>query len=159
MAIDIAARARQSYEELWHKGNLDFIDLNCEPDFVAHDAFAGELDRDGFKKLVGFFRDAFPDIRFRLEDVLVSGTCVTVRWVATGTHRAPLMDIPPTGRRVEVRGIGLSRYAGGMEVESWQMWDVMGLMQQLGVVPVLGMPTSMHLPHAPPDISRPESRH
>ena len=155
MAIDIGAQVRRSFEELWHKGNLGFIDQNCSADFVNHDAFAGDVDREGFKGIVQLFRGAFPDIRFRIDDVLVSGSCATIRWTATGTHRGQLMDIAPTGHRVEVRGIGIARYAGDKEVENWEMWDVMGLMQQLGAAPTMAVPTSMHTALPP----RPEPRH
>jgi predicted ester cyclase len=148
MAIDLAAQVRRTFEELWHRGNVDFLDESCSADFVNHDAFAGDVDRDGLKDIVRMFRGAFPDIRFRLDDVLVSGSHCTVRWTATGTHRGPLMDIAPTGHRVEVRGIGIARYANDKEQENWQMWDVMGLMQQLNAAPVMGVPTALH--HAPP---------
>ncbi|HET9450374.1 MAG TPA: ester cyclase [Aggregicoccus sp.] len=155
MGIDIAAQVRRSYEELWHQGNLDFIDENCTPDFVAHDAFAGDVDREGLKGIVQLFRGAFPDIRFRLHEVLVSGNCATVRWSALGTHSGQLLDIAPTGHRVEVQGIGLVHFEGDMESEHWEMWDVMGLMQQLNAAPVIGVPTSVHPP--PPGRAAPRS--
>ena len=146
MGIDIAAQVRRTYEELWHRGNVDFIDESCSPDFVDHDAFAGDVDRDGLKGIVRLFRGAFPDIRFQLNDVLISGNCATVRWTARGTHTGQLLDIAPTGHNVTVNGIGISRFEGNQERESWVMWDVMGLMQQLGAAPVMGVPTSMHAP-------------
>jgi predicted ester cyclase len=159
MAIDLAAQVRRNFEELWHRGNVDYLDEICGADFVAHDALAGDVDREGLKSIVRMFRDAIPDIRFRLDDVLVSGSYCTVRWTSTGTHRGQLMDIAPTGRSVEVRGIGIARYANDKEQENWEMWDVMGLMQQLGAVPVMGMPTSMHTPPAGKEAPRLEPRH
>ncbi len=59
-------------------------------------------------------------------------------WTAgthTGTHAGDLMGIPPTGRRIEVSGITISRFAGGKIAEEWHQGDDLGMMQQLGVVP------------------------
>jgi predicted ester cyclase len=63
---------------------------------------------------------------------------VVTRWSATGTHVEVLAGITPTGKRVTVSGIWLHRVDGGQIVESWNTWDSLGLLQQLGVVPALG---------------------
>ncbi len=38
---------------------------------------------------------AFPDVRFRLDDVVVSNDVAMVRWTATGTHRGDFMGGRP----------------------------------------------------------------
>ena len=55
-----------------------------------------------------------------------------------GTHLGPLMGIPPTGKRVTIGVIDIVRVVEGKIVEHWCVVDQMGLMQQLGVLPVLG---------------------
>ena len=45
------------------------------------------------------------------------------------------MGVPPTGKAVTVRGIMISRFAGGKWVEDWDSPDALSLMQQLGVIP------------------------
>jgi predicted ester cyclase len=47
------------------------------------------------------------------------------------------MGIPPTGKRVAIRGIDILRIAGGKIVEIWANFDLLGMLQQLGVVPAL----------------------
>lgn len=49
------------------------------------------------------------------------------------------MGIAPTGKRVTVTSI-ITRFAGGKAVEEWEMFDQLGMMQQLGVVPPPGQP-------------------
>lgn len=45
------------------------------------------------------------------------------------------MGIPPTGKPVTVTGINLYRVVNGKIVEEWWQEDILGLMQQLGVLP------------------------
>jgi predicted ester cyclase len=81
---------------------------------------------------------AFPDLKVTSEFELADGDKVVMRWTAAGTHNGELMGIPPTGKRVQMTGISISRVAGGKIVEEWNETDQMNLMQQLGVVPAPG---------------------
>ena len=62
------------------------------------------------------------------------GTVVT-RWTARATHTADLQGLPPTGRCVTVQGIWIHRVRDGKIQESWNVWDTLGMLQQLEVVP------------------------
>ena len=81
------------------------------------------------------YRGAFPDLHFTLEDVIGEGDRVVVRWTATGTHKAEVMGVPATGKRVAVTGIEVSRFADGKLAETWVNWDALGLLRQLGAIP------------------------
>ena len=48
------------------------------------------------------------------------------------------MGIPPTGKSVMISEIIIDRLADGKIVESWRLFDQMGMMQQLGVIPAPG---------------------
>jgi predicted ester cyclase len=158
MATDLTSRLRQDIDEIWHKGNLRQIDERCSPDFVDHDVLAGDLDREGFKQFVLAIRNAFPDVRFRLDDVIISNDVATVRWTATGTHRGEFMGVAPTGRGVSVTGLQLLRFIGGQQREMWVNWDVFSLMRQLGLVPQMGAGAGVQ---PPTEATRPapEARH
>ena len=61
-----------------------------------------------------------------------------VRWTLRGTHDGELRrGIPATGRRVEVSGITISRIREGKLIENWGNYDLLGMLQQLGVLPAL----------------------
>ena len=63
------------------------------------------------------------------------------RWTFRGTNTGDIvtpMHIPATGKQVTVTGITITRFAGGKGVENWPQGDIMGFMQQLGVIPVPG---------------------
>jgi steroid delta-isomerase-like uncharacterized protein len=84
------------------------------------------------------FRTAFPDGRFTVEDLLADGEKVVSRFTATGTHKNDFMGIPATGKAITVTGIDILQFADGKAVEHWGEIDGLGMMQQLGVLPLAG---------------------
>jgi len=78
--------------------------------------------------------EAFPDYRTEIEDEFADGDRVVIRWRSSGTHLGVFQGIAPTGRKITVSGITISRYADGKIAESWVGFDTQDLMRQLGVV-------------------------
>ncbi len=66
--------------------------------------------------------------------MVAEGDEVVTRSTWRGTHQGTFMGMPATGKQVAVTGIDITRYAGGKAVEHWGNQDLLGLMQQLGVV-------------------------
>lgn len=90
---------------------------------------------EGRKMFYSMMLAAFPDMQVRLEDVFTEGDKVVTRWSARGTHQGDMMGIPPTGKQISVGGIAIDLFENGQSVEHWEVFDQMGLMQQLGVIP------------------------
>ncbi|HNB51041.1 MAG TPA: ester cyclase [Anaerolineales bacterium] len=82
------------------------------------------------------YQTAFSDAHWHVEEMLVEGDMVVTRWYGTGTQDGDLPGIPPAGKQVNVPGIWYQRLADGKIVESWQVWDTLRMLQQLGVIPV-----------------------
>lgn len=93
---------------------------------------------EGTKAFTGMYRSAFPDTKMTIDLQIAEGGKVTTRRTAHGTHKGELMGIPATGKQVTITGVGIDRIAGGRIVETWGEFDLMGMMQQLGVVPSPG---------------------
>ena len=92
---------------------------------------------EGQKELVAVYQAAFPDAHWKVEAMYETGDTVVTRWTGTGTHRGDLQGLAPTGKSVQVAGVWIQRLADGKIVESWNIWDTYGMMQQLGAaVPV-----------------------
>jgi predicted ester cyclase len=78
---------------------------------------------------------AFPDLHVQLDDMVADGDKLVSRYTVHGTHDGELMGIPPTGKQVSIGGIAIDRFEDGQSVEHWEVFDQMGMMQQLGVIP------------------------
>ena len=84
------------------------------------------------------YRAAFPDTHLTIEDQIAEGDKVVTRWTATGTNQGTLMGIPPSGKRVTITGISITRIANGKAVEDWVNFDTLGMLQQIGAIPTPG---------------------
>jgi len=130
------AMERRVVDALINHGNMAVADEVFAPEYVYHGPGGQELrGPEGFKQLITLFRTAFPDIRLTIRDMVVEGDKLVSRFTAQGTHKGDLMGIPPTGKRISVTGIIIHRIAGGKVVESWENFDQLLMMQQLGVIP------------------------
>lgn len=129
--------ARTLIEEVWGKGNLDLTAGLLTDDFVGH--VSGEpaplRGPEAVRSWVAQWRAAFPDVRVTVEDEIAEGDKVVSRITATGTHQHELMGMPATGRSVTVAAIAIERFSGGKLAEVWTMFDLAGLLRQIGVLP------------------------
>jgi predicted ester cyclase len=122
-------------EEFWNEGNLSTADELMAPDARIHLPTGDVVDVDGLKGFAGAFRGSFPDWHSTFEELVAEGDRVAERWTGRGTHRGELQGIAPTGKRVEVPGSVFYRIVEGKIVEFRGQLDMMGMMQQLGVMP------------------------
>jgi steroid delta-isomerase-like uncharacterized protein len=93
------------------------------------------MDWNGHKQLLAVLFNAFPDFYHKLEDMVAEGDRVAVRFTITATHRGEFQGIPPTGKQISIGGTDFLTIAGGKITEEWVSIDMMGWMQQLGVIP------------------------
>ena len=137
-AKEIKALTRRSVEE-WNKGKaaaMAVIDESYATSIVQHSATGEDIrGLKDYKQLFTEFYNAFPDAHFTIDDMVVEGDKVAVRFTLTGTHKGEYMGIHPTNKKVTGWGIFIDRIAGGKVVEEWQIFDMLGLMRQLGLVP------------------------
>jgi len=128
---------RQFVEEAINKKNLDAIDELVAEDFVEHVPFPGQgPGREGLRQVLATFLSAFPDIRWTLEEQIAEGEKVVSRFTMTGTHRGDFLGIPPTGKSVNIWGVVIDVVRNGKFAESRIIMDTLGLMQQLGMIPM-----------------------
>jgi steroid delta-isomerase-like uncharacterized protein len=128
------ALVRRFVEEFWNHGNTVTVDELMAPDAEIHMPTGETLDLEGLKGFNVAFRAAFPDWHSTFEELVAEGDRVAERWTGRGTHRGELWGIPPTGKSVEGPGSVFYRISGGKIVEFRGQFDMMGLMQQLGVM-------------------------
>jgi steroid delta-isomerase-like uncharacterized protein len=138
MSEENKAIARRVLGEVFSgQGDLEVADELFAPDFVGHDPASPEDIRgpEGVKEFAGMYRNAFPDVQMSVEDQVAEGNMVVTRWIASGTHQGDLMGIAPTGNRVTVAGTSVERIVDGKIEETWDNYDALGMMQQIGAIP------------------------
>ena len=126
---------RRLLEEFLSCGDPTVADEVLAPEFVDHNpSNPGLPGRDNLKRSVAEWCRAFPDTRTVVDDLIAEADRVAARWTSTATHRGMFLGIPATGVHVSVTGSGLFRLVGGRIVESWDHFDALGLVRQLGGV-------------------------
>jgi predicted ester cyclase len=134
------------WTEVWDQGKLEVVDEIFHPNFVDHGLAPGLTKQgpDGAKEAVMQFRTAIPDLYLKIEHMVAEGDKVLTRWESGGTQSGPLASargtIPPTGKKAVVRGFTLNRLEDGRIIDAWDNFDIMGMLQQLGVIPSGGPP-------------------
>ena len=134
--MDHAASARRFYE-LINAGDIDAFIALLADDFVEHEQMPGTAPgREGTRQLFMMIQAAFPDMHWAAEDVLVADDKVAARVRFTGTNDGEFMGMPATGKSASVQAIDIIRFGeDGLAREHWGVFDMMGLMQQLGLAP------------------------
>jgi steroid delta-isomerase-like uncharacterized protein len=129
------------WNEVWDQGKLDVVEEIFHENFVDHGLAPGLTKQgpEGAKEAVMQFRQAMPDLYLRVDDILAEGDKVLTRWTSGGTQTGPLKSargtIPPSGRVGVVQGMTLNRVEDGRIIEAWDNFDILGMLQQLGVIP------------------------
>ena len=140
MSEENKAILRRLFEEFASKGDESVVDELFARDFVDHNPQGPNIPPgpEGVKQLFAGRRAAFPDMIVTVEDQVAEGDIVVNRLTVTGTHQGEFMGIPATGKSISMGAIGIFRIEDGKIAERWGQSDLIGMMQQLGVVPPPG---------------------
>jgi steroid delta-isomerase-like uncharacterized protein len=90
----------------------------------------------GYLAVIGMMREGFPDIQWTLEEMVSEANKVAARFTMRGTHQGAFFGVPPTGTQIEVQALNLYRLSGGKIVGEHGHPDMLGLLQQIGALPV-----------------------
>jgi predicted ester cyclase len=140
---DQDTKIRRATLDAINKGNVEALDEVINPSFVLHRPPGPDCrSLDAYKQMILGLRKAFSNIEFTVEDYIRSGDMHASRYTMRGTHTGPIpaAPIPPTGKTVTINGMVMARWANDKVVEEWEYVDMLGLMQQLGVLPAMGKP-------------------
>jgi steroid delta-isomerase-like uncharacterized protein len=137
---DTAAVAREWASAAWNQHDLDAAAALLAPDWVGHFAGLGDVyGHDGFKRVAREFLQAFPDMHIFVDDAVADGDKVVRRVSWSATHTGTFLGVPPSGRCVNASEMVILRILHGKIAELWDVADLLGLLQQLGAVPVFSL--------------------
>jgi C-1 hydroxylase len=120
--------------DTWNSGDLEALSDFFAPD-VVHHARSQKHGRESIKQINRAFHQAFPDLRYTIEDMVAEGDIVVTRLTARATHAGRFLDAAPTSRTIECALIEIARLRNGEIVEHWGLADELHLMEQVGLVP------------------------
>ncbi len=116
-------------EELIGNGNLEIIDMVFSADYVAHAGDKVHSGHDFIRRFSKQLRSALPDLQVVKVQILTQeGNRVT--WIRTlsGTHKANMMGMPPSNKKIVWNEMLVSRFEGDTIVEEWVVSELAGEM-------------------------------
>ena len=130
----------ERYVELYNAGDLDGVmDLYAEDSvqLMTDGTFEG---RSAIHDRLARELAAFSDVAHRYVSYVEQDDAFADEWVFAGTHTGPLVlpdgtELPPTGKRVEVKGMELVRVRDGKIVVDNLYYDNLAVAAQLGLLP------------------------
>lgn len=116
-------------------GNADLVDDVADENMISYTPKPGlPPDRQGLKEQIAFFREQFGGLKFEAQEILAEGDVVYLRWKMTGTHKAPFLGRPATGKRITHFGQEVIRLKRGRMVEHRDTFDMMNFLDKLGLL-------------------------
>jgi predicted ester cyclase len=131
------SKQRRVFDEALNKGNMAVVDELIDTNYLSESPQGIVKGPEGMKQGWINLRAAFPDIHFTIEDMIAEGDKVVSRITCKGTHKGEFMGIPPTGKKITIGGIIITHWIDGKEVETWEVIDMLGMMQQLEILPTI----------------------
>lgn len=134
------ANAKRLIEEVINTGHPELCDRYLAANRMDHQDYGlppgAANGHNGFRRVLGGFLDAFPDLRLEVQFVIADGDRVVFYISTTGTHRGSLMGMAPTGNAFKVNGVDIFRFNDeGKVSEHWGVFDTFGMLAQLGLGP------------------------
>jgi steroid delta-isomerase-like uncharacterized protein len=124
------AVAGRVFEEIFNQGKFEVADEIYARDFVNH-GLHRNFDLQEDQAAVHAEKKAFPDLKISVILMAAEGDLVTVVWVFRGTHTGSgYGGLPPTGVKVELRGITVWRIVDGKIREEWTSFDQLQAAEQ-----------------------------
>lgn len=129
----------QELTDAWNSHDLERVLPYYSEEYEGVDIGEPQLQRgrEAVKEMLIRYWRAFPDLQFTVENLVVEEGRMAIAWLAEGTQQGPIMNIPPTGRRVEIRGVSIIDVKDGLVVRGEYIWDLAGMLRHMGLLPEL----------------------
>jgi steroid delta-isomerase-like uncharacterized protein len=126
---------RRLIEEGWNQGKTNVVSELLANNCRFHDEVFPHLTSgaDNLRRHIETCRTGFPDLKFSIDDTIAERDEVVVHWTARGTHKGSFLGMPATNKKAAVTGTSIYRLEGSKIVESWANWNLMSMMEQLGI--------------------------
>lgn len=132
---------RDLAEQVYNLGNVAACDGVYHPNATIHNPNFPVDGVRGLKEQARELRQAYPDLNFDVENVVVAtqpdstdGNYTCTRYTLNGTAQGQFQSLPATGRSFAITGMTMSHWEDDRIAEEWVNLDLTGLLQQTGVL-------------------------
>ena len=135
---DNATTVRELIQRVLNEGDIGFAEKTLSESYVERSPMpGGTADKAGAIAMFNMMRQQTPDMHIEIEDVIASGDKVAVRSTLTGTDTEGFMPgMPATGKSFAMGAMDVFTFDdAGMNTEHYGVYDIMGTMGQLGLLP------------------------
>ncbi|MCK6212257.1 ester cyclase [Georgenia sp. EYE_87] len=126
---------RRTMDAVWNRGDLDACDELFAAHCMFHDPTFPIDGVAGFKEFVRDLRTAQADLHMDFHEVVAGGDMTAYRFTCGGTASKEFRGLPATGKSYVMTGMGMSKWEDDRIVEDWSVYDMLGGLQQLGLIP------------------------
>ncbi len=123
------AIARRVFDEIFNEGKFEVADEIYAKDFLNH-GLHRDADLQEDQAAVHWEKKAFLNLTITVDFMMAEADLVTVVWTARGTNTGRAGALPPTGFKLEERGITIWRIVNGKITEEWTSFDELGIARQ-----------------------------
>jgi steroid delta-isomerase-like uncharacterized protein len=121
----------QKLVDAYNKRSLDEFDALLTDDVVL---VRDEEKAHGLKEFKGVLerlQRAFPDIEYRVQDVIMAGDKIVMRWEAKGTHKGEYLGVAATNRPMSYTGITIYELRDGKIARIYVTADLLSLLRRM----------------------------
>ena len=138
MSLEANKQLCRDYFSAFLKRDTDWMRKHIAPTFRRHDPGLPFEVRgpEGVAQLHDALLPAFPDMKLPLLDFVAEGEKVLVRLRVQATHTGTFGELAPSGRTIDIDVLDLFQIRDGVLVEHWALLDNLGMLRQLGALPV-----------------------
>ena len=134
MSKELNLQTLSKFAEAVNTGKFDLFKESVSIENIDHDPARGQVPGpEGYRVFFSGLREAFPDLSVALDTLVADEESIAIAYTLTGTQNGSFMGVAPTGKKMKVRGVQISKFKDGKMVERWGSSDELGMLQQLGV--------------------------
>ena len=130
------------YNAAWNDHDVEAIVSMHTDDSVFENHVTGDVNvgRDQIARAIEGIFSVFPDLRFETRRAYIRDDLVVQEWTARGTHEGTMtrsgIEVPPTGRKVDYKGMDVIPIRDGLVARKDVYSDSVTLLRQLGLTAI-----------------------
>ena len=134
------ALVKAFYENVVNNHKVNAMDQYCAATFTDHNPEMGHTGQglDDNKKSFGEWFASMPDAHASVDNIVADGDMVWALVTFSGTMKGDMGPMKATNKTFKIGGMELAHVKDGKIIERWGYYDKMGMMMQLGLMPMPG---------------------